>query len=174
VRALAVIVGFVIAGSLTTGCASSPHHKLAWRTLSRGLISGLEKPRRLVIREEAEYFALWAQHAAELNRLALPPDVDFSREMVVLVAMGTRPTGGYYIDVVDIELHGHTLRILVGERMPRAGTMQVQMPTQPYQFIALPAVNARARFRTVYEATSQGSRRDARPGQEGPQPEAPR
>jgi hypothetical protein len=170
VRASAVIVGLTIAGWLTTGCASSPQHKLAWRTLSRGLTSGLEKPRRLVVREEAEYFALWAQHAAELNRLALPPEVDFSREMVVLVAMGNQPTGGYYIEVVDAELRGRTLRVLVGERKPRAGTMQVQMATQPYQFIALPAVNARARFRTVHEANGRGTRRNARPGEEGSQP----
>ncbi|MCC6234066.1 MAG: protease complex subunit PrcB family protein [Verrucomicrobiales bacterium] len=137
---------------LGTGCASrTPPHKLTWRSVSRGVTSGLDQPRREVIRTEAEYYRLWASHAATLQRMALPPHVDFTREMVVVVALGNRPTGGYFVDVVDLELQKSTLRVLVSEREPRPGLLQMQQVTQPYQIVALPIVQARVEFKTVRE-----------------------
>jgi hypothetical protein len=99
--------------------------------------------------------------------VALPPAVDFSREMVLVVTMGPRPTGGYVIDVVDVELRGKTLRVLIGEREPRPGTFQIQQRTQPFVMVALPAMVARVQFRSVKEAELRGGRRKARPGVEG-------
>lgn len=131
-----------------------------------GFGQGLEASERRVVRTEAEYYALWAAHAADSTRVALPPPVDFEREMVLVVALGERPTGGYVVDVVDVELRGRTLRVLTGEREPRPGTFQVQQPTQPYVMVALPAMVARVEFRKVREELG-GERRRARPGMEG-------
>jgi len=146
---LAFLLGLVLVG----GCATpSSGHKLAWRTLSRGLTSGLTESRKSVVRSEVEFLKLWAEHAAEVNRPALPPSVDFEREMVLVLAMGRCPTGGYLTEVVDVELRGRTLRVLVGERSPSPGSIQIQRETQPFQFVALPAVSGRVEFRTVREA----------------------
>lgn len=134
---------------------------MTWRTLSRGLTSGLNEPRREVVRDEAAFLRLWTEHAADLNRPALPPQVDFGREMVVVVAMGRRPTGGYLTEVVDVELRGRSLRVLVGEKEPLPGTVQVQHETQPYIFVAMPTVHGRVEFRTVHEAARTKGRRSA-------------
>lgn len=156
--------------AMLAGCSSpdsSSGRKLSWRTLSRGLSSGLVEPGHYVIRDPTAYFKLWADHAAEVPRAALPPAVDFSREMVVAVALGRRPTGGYMIEIVDVVLRGRTVRVLVAERVPRPGVLQIQMGTQPYQFIALPALNARLEFRNVDPANAPRSPRKARPGEDG-------
>jgi hypothetical protein len=169
------VLGVLAAVLTSAGCASSrPGHKLAWRTLSRGLISGIQSPRSEVIRDEARYFTVWAEHAASVNRLSLPPRVDFSREMVILVAMGTQRSGGYLIEVVDVELRRGRLQVLVGEREPEPGTLQMQQLTQPYQWVALPLVHARVHFREVYEVGRPGSRRKARPGEDGQRSDVPR
>lgn len=168
---------FAVALALAAGGCTTPAsgHKLSWRTLSRGLTSGLQEPRRLVLRDEAAYLRVWAEHAADVNRPALPPNVDFSREMVVLLALGTRPTGGYLVEVVDVELRGRTLRVLVAEREPQPGSLQIQQLTQPYQFIALPTVASHVRFHTVRESGAAARSRKARPGEEGPrESESPR
>jgi len=162
----------VLAGLLAAlpGCVSGkPGHGLVWRTLSKGLVSGIREERRMVIRNEADFYRLWAEHAAEMPHVALPPDVDFRREMVIFVAMGNRPTGGYSVSVVDAEVRGDRLRVLVALREPRSGTLQIQQETQPYQMIALPAVAAPVRFRRVQEAAKKVEvpERDARPGIEG-------
>jgi hypothetical protein len=80
--------------------------------------------------------------------------------------MGERPTGGYVTEVVDVELRGRTLRVLVGEREPRPGTMQIQARTQPFAFVALPAMTAHVQFRTVEETHPFGVPRSSRPGSE--------
>lgn len=156
-----------------SGCATrleDPGHKLVWRTLSRGLTSGLTEPTRRVIRDDVTFYKLWALHAAEVARPALPPSVDFTKEMVVVVALGQHPTGGYFVEVVDVELRGRTLDIRIGERTPRLGVYQMQQPTQPYQIIALPSLNARVRFRTVHEAELRGAPGKSRDESESPSP----
>lgn len=153
---------------LAAGCMSpSSPHKLTWRTLSRGLTSGISEPAQQVIRDEGTYLRLWAQHAADIPRVGLPPAVDFQREMVVVVALGSRPTGGYLVEVVDAELRRRQLRLLVGETQPQPGTFQIQQTTQPYQIIALPAVAAHVDFRTVRQLGAFTAERKARPGEEG-------
>jgi len=122
-----------------------------------------------VIRGEAAYFKLWADLAADSPRAVLPPTVDFTKEMVIAIAMGSRPTGGFLTEVVDIELHGRTARVLVSERAPQPGVLQIQVPTQPYHFIALPALNARVEFRFVDEARATRGPRKSRPGEETPE-----
>lgn len=163
-----VSLGLLIALLPSPGClSSSPPRKIAWRTLSRGLTSGIEDARRVVIRDEATYLRLWAEHAADANRVALPPAVDFDREMVIFVSMGSRPTGGFIIEIVDVELRRRKLRVLVSEQDPAPGTMQIQRTTQPYQLIALPTMRANVTFRTVQQSRPNNDRRKARPGEEG-------
>ncbi|MEO6222517.1 MAG: hypothetical protein ABIP90_04650, partial [Vicinamibacterales bacterium] len=59
--------------------------------------SGIDTPERLVIRNLAAWGAAWAQiHARQVPAPPLPT-IDFSTRTVIVVAMGTRPTGGYGI-----------------------------------------------------------------------------
>lgn len=152
-----VLLSVVLAatGGAGAGCMTrADGHKLTWRTLSKGLTSGMTDARREVIRDEVTFLKRWAEHAAESGRMALPPRVNFEKEMVVIVSMGKRPTGGYLTDVVEAELRGRTLRVLVAEREPVPGLMQIQVVTQPYVMVALPAVRARVEFRTVRESVA--------------------
>ncbi|MBL9137406.1 MAG: protease complex subunit PrcB family protein [Verrucomicrobiales bacterium] len=168
-RRLHGVASLILGWLMAAGCMSpATPHKLTWRTLSRGLTSGLAEPSQQVIRDEGTYLRLWAQHAADIPRVGLPPAVDFQREMVVVVALGTQPTGGYLVEVVDAELRSRQLRILVGETQPQPGTFQIQQTTQPYQIIALPAVAAHVDFRTVRQLGAFSADRKARPGEEGP------
>lgn len=158
----------LLLGWLLAGCASpTTGRPVGWRTLSRGLTSGLTEAKREVIRDEVTYFKLWADHAADANRQALPPTVDFTREMVVVVALGNRPTGGYTVEIVDMEIRGKTLHVRVGERTPSPGALQIQQITQPFQMVALPMLQARVDFHNVREVRSRSGPRRARPGQAG-------
>lgn len=162
---LILLAAWVAAG----GCATpDTGRKLAWRIVSKGLVSGLSEPGRRVVRSEGEFYTLWATHAADANQVALPPAVDFRTEMLLVVTLGDRPTGGYVVDLVDVELRGRVIRVLVGEREPRPGTFQIQQATRPYVMAALPAMAARVEFRTVKEEELRRGRRKARPGVEGP------
>lgn len=70
--------------------------------------SAIARAERHVIRDDAAWQAFWRR---AVRGTALPaPVVDFSRHAVVVVAMGERPTGGYWVDIE---------RVVVGERALR-------------------------------------------------------
>ena len=74
-----------------------PMTRLRAEPYSFTFFSGLKEPDRLVIRDEAAWQSVWTQiHAGRTPTPALPA-IDFSRQMVVVAAMGTRTSGGYGI-----------------------------------------------------------------------------
>lgn len=80
--------------------------------------TGLYLPRRQVIRDSVTWEATWR----DIKRGSIPPRpapvVDFARDMVVLVAMGNRPTYGYLISITGVFVRRDTLRIQVWQQCP--------------------------------------------------------
>ena len=62
--------------------------------LGQGESSGITALRFEVVRDAAAWAALWTEHAGA----GTPPAVDFTREMVVGLWLGARPTGGYSVE----------------------------------------------------------------------------
>jgi len=62
--------------------------------LAAGEYSGITTLRFEVVRDGSAWSALWSEHGGA----GAPPAVDFSREMVVGLFLGARPTGGYSVD----------------------------------------------------------------------------
>jgi hypothetical protein len=104
-------------------------------TIARGDGSGITTPRRVVIRDDQEWRALWAEHAGAAA--ALPP-VDFRTRMVAAVFAGDRPTPGYGVEIVDARRQADTLGILVTESRPAPGLMAAQVIVTPFHIVALP------------------------------------
>jgi protease stability complex PrcB-like protein len=93
--------------------------------------SGLAEARRAVIRDAASWARLWSEiHAGRIPAPALPA-VDFEREMLIAVASGTRPTGGFSIQVTGVTTRGDRLEIAVLERCPDADAIVTMALTQP-------------------------------------------
>jgi hypothetical protein len=108
------------------------------RTLDKGDQSNIDSPRQVVVRTEAEWTALWRQHTPDRPM----PKVDFSREMVVGMMIGSRPTAGYSIDIVStIEANG-VLHVRYRETRPGRGTITAQILTSPYHLVAVPRSTA--------------------------------
>ncbi len=61
------------------------------------LVSGIHGARRQVIRDPVTWGAVWAEIHAGQGAPPPVPDVDFTFDMVLLAAMGDRPSGGYAI-----------------------------------------------------------------------------
>lgn len=66
--------------------------------------SGLRDSLRAVVRDRAAFAELWARTHAPYGEKPAAPEVDFEREMIVVAALGTRPSGGYgiYLDSAAI------------------------------------------------------------------------
>ena len=113
--------------------------------------SGIADPTSVVVRDSVA----WRQLGAELTRPFVPPPplppIDFAREMVVVAALGSRPTAGYDIVIEGAARDSTGLEVAVRRTSPGAGCPVLAVVTQPVDLARVPtlAVDTRFRERTV-------------------------
>lgn len=102
------------------------------------LYSGIEGPRRTVVRDADAWAELWSEMAGDREPKSEPPPVDFASHMVIVAAMGTRPTGGFSIAIERVYQSAERLFVEVRERAPSANCMVTQALTQPADAVVVP------------------------------------
>jgi hypothetical protein len=133
--------GPVTTGPVTTGPVTSGSPAVA--ALAAGSQCG---------RAESEPVARWIQDAAGLARAQArmsrhvvggaaeaPPEVDFTRERVLLIEMGQRPTAGYALALAEPAwvVEGAAARLRVSWIEPPPGAMVAQVLTSPCLLVRL-------------------------------------
>ena len=108
--------------------------------------SGLTQPQQLVVRDAAQWKqvwdAIWRGHSPQ----PALPDIDFGREMVVVVARGARPTGGYSIFVDSATARADGIDLQFRSVSPAPGCGVTQALTQPVDIARIPRRNGRVIF----------------------------
>lgn len=100
--------------------------------------SGIEERRRLVVRGDADWRALWSEATSNIAPAPEPPAVDFGTEMVVVAAMGRRPSGGYSIEIDEVRRADGRLYASVVETSPGPGCFATQALTAPLVAVRVP------------------------------------
>lgn len=103
--------------------------------LLHGIDCGLSAQGIHVARTPAEWRTLW--DALTRNRLPKPPapSIDWEHDMVVCVTLGTRPSGGYTIELEGLRIVGSELVVDARERRPAADAIVPMVTTAPYALI---------------------------------------
>jgi PrcB C-terminal len=112
------------------------------RTIDKGEQSNIDEARQVVVRTDAEWTKLWQQHSSARQR----PTVDFAKDMIVGVFMGSRPSAGYNISIVSTFAKDGNVIVQYRESTPRPGTMTAQVLTFPYHLVAIPKAAGDVRF----------------------------
>jgi hypothetical protein len=86
---------------------------------------------RTVIRDRTTWVALWARLVSDLQPAPPVPDIDFSREMIVVASMGLRPTGGFSIRIEGVYEAEGQLYVTVRETSPGPTCVTIQVLTAP-------------------------------------------
>ena len=115
------------------------------RTVGKGPMSAIDQARQVTVRSAAEWGALWKENGANSPL----PAVDFSREMVVGVFVGTRPTAGYGVEIVRAIGNSSTLVVEYVETAPSRDTITAQILTAPYHLAAIPKRDGTVTFKKV-------------------------
>jgi hypothetical protein len=118
----------VLVGTMTQASGSGP------RTVEKGDQSSVEDAKQVLVRTDAEWSQLYRQH----NFDKPAPKIDFSKEMIVAVFMGSRPTAGFSTAVVSALSANGALLIRYTESRPPAGAVTAQVLTFPYHIAAIP------------------------------------
>ena len=100
--------------------------------------SGIKEKLQLVIRDQSAWRDIWK--VINETKLQLPslPEIDFSREMIVVVGLGQRTSGGYSILVDRAYEVGDQLQIEVVSRSPGRTCLVPAVMTQPVDVVRLP------------------------------------
>lgn len=86
---------------------TDPDGDVSFQTVFSSQSSEIRNLRGQLIESQSEWDDVWD----EIGRGGPPPDVDFSRDEVALVAAGERPDGCYSIEIREIELRSGLLRV---------------------------------------------------------------
>lgn len=107
--------------------------------------SGFTEGEELVIRSDTALSAAWKTvHAGIPGNPA--PTIDLAHNMVVLLALGQRRTGGYSIRFDSINREGTGAVVHYTVTSPGPGCMTPQMITSPVDVVSVPTVAGAVRF----------------------------
>jgi hypothetical protein len=112
------------------------------RPLDRGTQSQVEEARQAVVRTDEEWVVFWDRHTPKRPR----PPVDFSREMVVGVFLGSQPTAGFGVEIVSAAIAGDTMVVRYRSSRPADDAIVAQMVTSPYNLVAVPRHSGEVRL----------------------------
>lgn len=108
--------------------------------------SGYTAPRQVVVADAqawaAEWQTIWANHT---QPPALPA-IDFATSVIVIAAMGQRPTTGYSITIAEVRAANGSLQVDVQERSPGASCVTGQALTSPVHIVQVPRHSTTASF----------------------------
>jgi hypothetical protein len=106
-------------------------------------------PQRLVVRDANAWRDTWTAIWRDVSPPPPLPVVDFSRDMVVVAALGQRPTGGFSIVIADARVENGGLRVTVRTVSPGPGCGTTLAITQPVDAARLPRFDGRVTYDDV-------------------------
>jgi hypothetical protein len=106
---------------------------VTFTAIDRGDQSNIETAREAIVRSASQWTTLWRQHAGDRPL----PKVDFTKSTVIAVFLGSRPTGGFAVDITRIERNGADLTVTYRETKPAADAMVSQVLTLPYHIVRI-------------------------------------
>lgn len=109
-------------------------------------IGGPPEAARREIRDETTWVEFWTDVTRLLVPPPDPPAIDFGENMVLVAAMGHRPTAGYLISIEGVYESGGNLFVDVREVSPGAGCLVAQMLTAPVTAVLVPVHDGSVEF----------------------------
>jgi hypothetical protein len=143
--ALVLAAGCAAERTVDGGETSTP---IPYQTLLDETHSDLDQPLSEVVRDEPTWWSLWTRIYRGANPRAAP-EVDFSRDMLIAVATGTRPSGGFGVTVRSVVVRDDALEVEVLETCPPPDAMVTMALTQPVEVVRLNRLPQGPVFRQV-------------------------
>ena len=111
-------------------------------TIGKGDQSNVDEGKTVTVRTEAEWTRLWQQHNPDRQR----PAIDFSKQMVVGVFMGSRNTAGFAVEIVSATDADGVITVHYHETIPARGAVTAQVITSPYHLVSIPKSASTVKF----------------------------
>jgi len=117
---------------------------------------GMTDSARVTVRDAGDWRQLWNAVWAGTSPVPPLPQVDFTSEMVVAAALGSRATGGFSIYVDSAYRHDDHVEVVIRKESPGAHCATTQAFTHPVDLARIPATGLPVTFRergTVHDCS---------------------
>jgi len=114
----------------------------SFTSVAKGDVSGQQTAKQVTVRTAAEWKALWKDHAPTEKM----PTVDFAKDMVVGIFLGTKPSAGHEVEIVGVRTEEKDLIVEYVQKQPAKGTMAAQILTEPFHLVTVPKHAGTVRF----------------------------
>jgi hypothetical protein len=156
-KSLVATAGLLI-GLLADGACSSPSSPTSRTALSMVrfraepssfvVFSSLDTAQNFVVRDRDAWVRTWASLYARVNALPPPlPDVDFSREMVVVAALGSQPSSGFEVVFTSASEADGVVTMELETRTPGTRCVTLTVITAPVDLARVPRRDGQVVFR---------------------------
>jgi len=144
-RSVSILLLAITTSGLLPGCDNDsptaptlPEGPVVPVQLYAAQLSGLETQQRQVIRQEAQFEEVWEEIFVDDPMPLELPTVDFSVNMVLVVASGAQPNGCYSIAIDNASADGTDLTVTVTETGPTPVCMCTLEEVQPVEVVQVP------------------------------------
>ena len=135
VAAAAVMGTVAVAACSDDGTHPRQGAEIAFEIVVDEAACGLEDSLRLAVRDEATWARLWDEIYRPVEPTPHRLEVDFTKDMLIAVAMGTRRSGGFDITVERIAVEDGQLMVTVRSSRPPPDAVVGMALTQPLQIV---------------------------------------
>ncbi len=106
-------------------------------SLAGGSFCGIEHAGEIIITSGEDWVNLWEKVHLGIYPQKQLPEVDFSRETVLAVFMGTRSTGGYSIEITRACKKNDGIKAFAETSSPSPGDLVTTVITRPFHIVKI-------------------------------------
>lgn len=120
---------------------SYPNFGGSGQVIAQGGQSTVQNMQFHIANTKGKLSSLWGNGHAHLLSQPPAPSINFTQESIVGIFLGTKPTGGYSLNVVNVENTPEGWRVNVNITEPAANSFTTQALTSPWVLIKIPVSN---------------------------------
>ena len=120
--------------------------RISYKLIDQGFYSGVSSNRNVVIKDKASWMGLWQEHNKTNANM---PNVDFSKNMIVGLFMGSRPTGCYAIEDVTVWRAAGKIQITHHNLNPGPTIDCTMSVSSPFKLIEIPRSEEIVEFQSI-------------------------
>lgn len=123
----------------SSGCSrgiQDDHGALPWRVVATGFHSAIVDLRQIDVEDGESWHGIWTEHQGIYDSPGPLPTVNWERERVSALFLGSRPTSGTRLEVRGIRRTGGQMHVDARVRGPEG--VRLSVLTQPHCMVALP------------------------------------
>ncbi len=117
--------------------------------LQSGDNGGFKSKTNLVISTQEEFLKIWDQAFANYMNKETAPSIDFEKNVILLVALGQKTSGGHTIKVNSVVETKDNTVVNILETSPGKDCMTTEAITYPYQIVQIEKPNKNVQFSAI-------------------------